>query len=325
MDNLEFPKHMIAVVIPAFKVQDQISKVVENIPAWVKLIIVVDDASPDDTAKILKKIKNPRLHIIHHDTNQGVGGATLSGYALAFQLGAEVAVKMDGDDQMDPSYLPALITPVLHGEADYVKGNRFLHTTALLKMPFLRRLGNFALTFFTKIASGYWDIFDPTNGYTALDKTAYRLLSLDKIQKDYFFESNMLLELRRVNAVIKDAPIPSRYGNEKSSLSIWKVLFTFPLRLLQGFIERIYREYFWYDFNAGSFLLLFGLLLLFFGFIWGILKWNLSNTTGVPATTGTVLIAVLPIIVAIQFLTQFLVLDISRIPTQPLSNSRRYL
>ena len=141
MDNLEFPKHMIAVVIPAFKVQDQISKVVENIPAWVKLIIVVNDASPDDTAKILKKIKNPRLHIIHHDTNQGVGGAMLSGYALAFQLGAEVAVKMDGDDQMDPSYLPALITPVLHGEADYVKGNRFLHTTALLENALPSKVG----------------------------------------------------------------------------------------------------------------------------------------------------------------------------------------
>ena len=132
----------------------------------------------------------------------------------------------------------------------------------------------------------------------------------------------MLLELRRIHAVIKDVPIPSRYGDEKSSLSIRRVLFTFPYRLIRGFFDRISREYFWYDFNAGSLLLLFGLILLTFGFLWGIIKWNQSITTGIPATTGTVLIAVLPIIVAVQFLTQFLVLDISLIPKEPLSKDR---
>jgi dolichol-phosphate mannosyltransferase len=246
----------------------------------------------------------------------------LSGYAKAMELGAEVFVKVDGDDQMDPAYLPALIHPVLTGVVDYAKGNRFLHTTALQKMPFLRRLGNVGLTLFTKIASGYWDIFDPTNGYTALGRTAYSMLSLEKIYKDYFFESDMLIELRRIQAVIKDVPIPSRYGDEVSSLSIRRVLFTFPIRLIKGFLDRISREYFWYDFNAGSLLLLFGSILLFFGFIWGIIKWNQSSATGIPATTGTVLIAVLPIIVAVQFLTQFLVLDIGRIPKEPLSKDQ---
>ncbi len=189
-------------------------------------------------------------------------------------------------------------------------------------MPFLRRVGNVALTFFIKVASGYWDIFDPTNGYTALERSAYILLSKDKLSKDYFFESNMLLELRRIRAVVKDIPIPSRYGSEKSSLSIQKVLVTFPFRLVRGFFNRIYREYYWYDFNAGSFLLLFGLILFGFGFIWGLVKWGQSISTGIPATTGTVLIAVLPIIVAIQFLTQFLVLDINQIPKKPLSSER---
>ena len=312
----------IAVVIPAYRVENHIARVLAGIPDWVSHIIVVNDASPDGTAAVLKKSTDPRLHVIHHEKNQGVGGAMLSGYAKAMELGAEIFVKVDGDDQMDPAYLPALIHPVLTGAADYAKGNRFLHTTALQKMPFLRRLGNVGLTLFTKIASGYWDIFDPTNGYTALGRTAYSMLPLEKIYKDYFFESNMLLELRRIQAVIKDVPIPSRYGDEKSSLSIRRVLFTFPFRLIKGFLDRISREYFWYDFNAGSLLLLFGSILLFFGFIWGIIKWNQSIVTGIPATTGTVLIAVLPIIVAVQFLTQFLVLDIGRIPRDPLSKDQ---
>lgn len=312
----------VAVVIPAYRVENHIALVLAGIPDWVSHIIVVNDASPDGTAAVLKKSTDPRLHVIHHTTNQGVGGAMLSGYAKAMELGAEVFVKVDGDDQMDPTYLPALIHPVLTGVADYAKGNRFLHTTALQKMPFLRRLGNVGLTLFTKIASGYWDIFDPTNGYTALGRTAYSMLSLEKIYKDYFFESDMLIELRRIQAVIKDVPIPSRYGDEVSSLSIRRVLFTFPFRLIKGFLDRISREYFWYDFNAGSLLLLFGSILLFFGFIWGIIKWNQSSATGIPATTGTVLIAVLPIIVAVQFLTQFLVLDIGRIPKEPLSKDQ---
>jgi dolichol-phosphate mannosyltransferase len=312
-------KTVIAVVIPAYKVQDHISKVLAGIPKWVKFIIVVDDASPDQTAEVLRNIKDNRLNVIQHKANQGVGGAVLSGYAKAISLGADIIVKMDGDDQMDPAYLPFLLDPVLQRKADYAKGNRFLHTTTLQRMPFLRRLGNIGLTFFTKIASGYWDIFDPTNGYTAIGRNALTLLSTDDISRDYFFESNMLLALRCINAVIRDVPIPSRYGDEISSLSIKRVVFTFPFRLIKGFFQRISREYFWFDFNAGSLLLLFGLILLIFGFIWGIVKWNQSVATGVAATTGTVLIAVLPIIVGVQFLTQFLVLDISRIPREPLS------
>lgn len=313
----------IAVVIPAFKVQDHITRVLVGIPKWVKMIIVVNDASPDGTTEILRRVEDHRLHVIVHETNQGVGGAVLSGYAKALSLGADIIVKMDGDDQMDPAYLLTIIDPILRGKADYAKGNRFLHTTALQRMPFLRRLGNVGLTFFTKIASGYWDIFDPTNGYTAIEKTALSMLSTDQISRDYFFESNMLLALRRINAVIRDVPIPSRYGEEKSSLSISRVLFTFPFRLIKGFFQRVSREYFWFDFNAGSLLLLFGLILLLFGFIWGIVKWNQSVATGVAATTGTVLIAVLPIIVGVQFLTQFLVLDISRIPRESLSQIRK--
>ena len=312
-------KTIIAVVIPAYRVQDEIVKVLAGIPKWVKYVIVVDDARPEKTAEILKKIKDNRLIVIHHKANQGVAGAVLSGYAKAFSLGADIIVKIDGDDQMDPAYLPFLLDPVLQKKADYAKGNRFLHTTALQRMPFLRRLGNVGLTFYTKIASGYWDFFDPTNGYTAIDRNALTLLSTADISRDYFFESNMLLALRHINAVIRDVPIPSRYGDEKSSLSIKRVLFSFPYRLIKGFFKRISREHFWFDFNAGSLLLLFGLILFIFGFIWGIAKWYQSVATGVAATTGTVLIVVLPIIVGVQFLIQILVLDISRIPRDPLS------
>jgi dolichol-phosphate mannosyltransferase len=251
-------KRSIAVVIAANNVQDHITRGIAGIFKWVKLIGVVNDTSPDVTNQVLQNIKDPRLHVIHPEVNQGVGGVILSGYALAFSLGAKVAAKMDGDGQMDADYLPALVSPILQGEADYAKGNRFIHTSELLQIPFLRRGGKVAFTFFIKVASGYWDISDPTNGHSAIEKSALSMLSIDQISRDDFFESNMLLALRCINAVIRNVPIPSRYSVEKKSLSISRVLFTFPFRLIKGISQRISREYFLFDFNAGSILLLFG-------------------------------------------------------------------
>jgi glycosyltransferase involved in cell wall biosynthesis len=304
----------LAVVVPAYRVGGKIGQVVRNMPPFVQHIIVVDDCSPDDVYAEIQPWLGERVHLVRHKINQGVGGAMLSGYAFALQLRADIVVKMDGDDQMDPAQLPRLVMPIIAGEADYTKGNRFLHTHALHQMPLARRVGNFGLTFLTKLASGYWNVFDPNNGFTAIHREVLSLLNTERISRRYFFESSMLIELRRVQAVVYDVPIPARYGDEVSTLSLKRTLVSFPVNLLKGTLQRLGWQYFLYDFTAVSLLLVLGLLMLLAGAAWGAYHWYISIVFGIVATTGTVLLAVLPIILGFQFLVQALVLDIGSVP-----------
>lgn len=308
----------IAVIIPAYKVEKHINTVIMNIPPFVKSIIVVDDGSPDLTGSILKKISDPRLIILTHEQNRGVGAAMITGYDHAVAIGADILVKMDGDDQMDPDKLSDLIFPIVHQEADFTKGNRFLHQTQLQSMPVTRRIGNWGLTFMVKAASGYWQIFDPTNGYTAMHRCVWQNINKTRVARDYFFESSLLTEMRYINAVVEDVYIPARYQDEVSSMSIWKVLFSFPLRLLKATVRRFIYQYYLYNFSFGSLALILGMLFILFGFVWGIVYWRESQITGIPATTGTVLIAVLPIILGVQLLLQAISQDMAEIPRKPL-------
>jgi glycosyltransferase involved in cell wall biosynthesis len=305
----------IAVVIPAYKVEKQILRVLAKLPASVNEIVIVNDASPDATARVLTEIKDKRVHVITHQKNMGVGGAMLSGYSYALGQDCDVVVKLDGDDQMDPAYIEEIIQPIKDGRADYVKGNRFLHQAELAKMPLIRLVGNFGLTFLTKLASGYWNVFDPTNGYTAISCEKLRQLDPGRISRNYFFETSMLCELRKLDTVVMDLPMPAIYQDEKSSISIGRELFVFSGNLVRRFFHRLTRHYFLYNFNAVSLYLILGTILGLFGGIWGIAKWVKSVQTGVPATTGTVLLAVLPIILAVQFFTNAVALDIASVPT----------
>jgi len=306
----------IAVVIPAYKVEKQILRVLAKLPASVNEIVIVNDASPDGTTQVLAEIKDKRVHVITHQKNMGVGGAMLSGYSYALGLDCDVVVKLDGDDQMDPAYIEEIIQPIKDGRADYVKGNRFLHQAELSKMPFIRLVGNFGLTFLTKLASGYWNVFDPTNGYTAISYEKLHQLDPGRISRNYFFETSMLCELRKLDTVVMDLPMPAIYQDEKSSISIGRELFVFSANLVSRFFHRLLRQYFLYNFNAVSLYLILGKILGLFGGIWGIVKWVKSVQTGIPATTGTVLLAVLPIILAVQFFTNAVALDIASVPTQ---------
>jgi len=304
----------ISVIIPAFNVEKQIKSVLVNIPDFVKSIIVVDDASTDGTTKVVEGINQPRIHLLEHECNKGVGGAVKTGYAHAYTLGADILVKMDGDGQMDPAYLQTLIAPIIRSEADYTKGNRFLHLRQLKAMPLIRRIGNLGLSFLSKLASGYWAVFDPTNGYTAIHRKAYELLDLDALADDFFFESSMLAQLGRIQAVVHDVPVPAIYGDETSNLSPLKSLFTFAPRLMINTIKRLIFQYYLYDFTAVSVYLLVSIPSIIFGFVWGLVKWRQSILSGVVASTGTVLIAVLPIIIGIQFLTSAISIDINTSP-----------
>src|SRR5688500_5686322 len=248
---MNFESCDIAIIIPAYRVEKNIEAVLDGVPAYIKHIIVVDDASPDSTADLVaaRAQKDSRLHLIRHTQNQGVGGAMISGFQKTIELSAQIAVKLDGDGQMDATQIPALITPLILGKADYAKGNRFRDFVSLQKMPIIRRIGNLGLSFLTKAATGYWTIFDPTNGFFAIRTEVLAQLPLEKIDRRYFFDPSMLANLYLINAFVMDVPIPARYGNETSHLSIQRSLIEFPLKLLRTFLRRILLRYYIYDFS----------------------------------------------------------------------------
>ena len=312
------PDRRVAEVSPCSRVARHLVTVIQNLPSWIWRIVVVDDASPDESASLVSGLSDPRVVLVRHERNQGVGGAMITGYKTCLELGAEIIVKMDGDDQMDPGYLPALLRPLLKDKADYTKGNRWSDSTSLRQMPALRRLGNLGLSFLTKFASGYWTIFDPCNGYTAITATALQRLDWNKIARTYFFEISMLVQLNVNGAVVKDVPMPARYGDEQSSLRVRRILLEFPSQLVRAARERIWSRHFVQDFSAASAMMLMGSGLTSFGFVYGSVEWLRTLLTGTPATAGTVMLATMPVLMGFQLLLQALNLDIAAEPVQPL-------
>ncbi len=304
----------IGVVIPAYNVERSIRKVVDGIPAWVDRIIVVDDASRDGTLHEAQSIVSDRLIVLRHDVNQGVGGATLTGLRRALDEGVKIAVKMDGDGQMDPAYLPVLLDAVTIQGYDYAKGNRFLHSAELFTMPRHRLLGNFALTFLTKLTSGYWNVFDPQNGYVAIRREALAQLNFSRIAKRYFFENDVLIHLNILGFRVKDVAIPAMYGDERSSMRISRILGSFPVYLFRRYWYRIYQKYVLRDFSPVALFLFLGLPFFFWGVGFGFYTWWRSWAFGEIATTGTVMLSVLPFLVGFELILQAVMLDIQATP-----------
>jgi len=309
-------KNKIAVIIPCYRVLSQLPSVLKKIPSYVDFIILVDDRCPDNSVEItLRKTgKKTKIHAIYHEKNMGVGGAVVSGYKKALELKADIFVKVDGDGQMDPSKIRELILPLTKNEADYAKGNRFRDFSALKSMPKVRLIGNSILSFLIKCASGYWNIMDPTNGFTAINKNAVQSLPLNKLAKRYYFETDMLINLNIKNKVIKDVPISAVYADEKSSLSIVHSILTFPVKIFFSMLKRIIFKYYVYDFNMASLYLLFGLPMLLFGALFGLYKWYFSLINNTATSTGTVMLAVLPLILGTQFILQAINIDMNNIP-----------
>lgn len=301
---------VIAVIIPAYKVANSVAHVIASLPSSIDYVIVVDDACPENSGRIAEQMGRDNVHVVYHHTNQGVGGATLTGYKKALELGCQVMVKVDGDGQMDPKHIPDLIAPLVNGRADYAKGNRFRDFAALNAMPKIRLFGNNVLSFLEKLFSGYWHIMDPTNGFTAIHRRVAGQLNPDKIAKGYFFESDMLLHLNLINCRVIDVPMPARYGDEISSLSIKKTLVQFPPRLLSGLFKRIFFQYFIYDFNMASVYLVVGIPLFMWGLIFGSYHWIDSTIIGTPKTAGTIMVAALPLILSVEMLLQAVNIDI---------------
>jgi dolichol-phosphate mannosyltransferase len=305
----------VAIIIPCYRVERHIANVIRSIPQHYRTIICVDDASPDDFGDAVRALNDPRVTIVAHENNRGVGAAVKTGYGEALRRGATVCVKMDGDGQMNAADLDGLVAPILDGSADYAKGNRFVDLRALQRMPRRRLLGNAVLSFASKIASGYWNMLDVTNGFTAIRASVLRGLDFDRLADRYFFETSMLIELNIRRGVTADVEMPARYGDEQSSMKLARVASTFPGLLLRGLLRRFYWRYLIEEFGVVSVCVLLGAPLLLFGIAFGAWHWVTSAQSGVVASTGTVILATLPIIIGFQLLLVALLLDVLSSPT----------
>ena len=310
---------LIAVVIPCYRVTRHVLEVIAAIGPEVGRIYCVDDACPDGSGDhVQSHCPDPRVRVLRHDANQGVGGAVMTGYRAAVADGVGVIVKIDGDGQMDPALLPVFVAPILSGEADYTKGNRFWDIRNVQRMPPVRRVGNLGLSFLAKLSSGYWDIFDPTNGYTAIHASVARRLPLESISRGYFFETDMLFRLNTLRAAVVDVPMDARYGDERSNLSITTVLFEFAWKHLRNFAKRIAYNYFLRDLSIASLELVAGIGLASFALAFGGYHWANALATGNPTPLGTVMIATVASVSGLQFLLAFIGYDIANIPKRAL-------
>jgi len=314
----------IAVVIPCYRVADHVGAVIAAIGPEVAAIYAVDDGCPEGTGdRLASGCSDARVRVLRHESNQGVGGAVMTGYRAALAESADIVVKVDGDGQMDPAQIGRLVAPIVQGRADYAKGNRFHELEFLRTMPRARLAGNALLSFVNKLASGYWDVMDPTNGFTAIHREALAQLPLDKIDRGYFFESDMLFRLYTIRAVVRDVPMPARYAGEPSSLRIGRVATVFPLKYARSALKRIFYAYFLRDFNGGSLQLCLGTLVTLAGLALGISYWAHSAALGIPTTSGQVMLAALPILVGAQLLIGALNYDIASVPREPLQRAAR--
>jgi glycosyltransferase involved in cell wall biosynthesis len=308
-------KTKVAVVIACYRVKRQIMGVLSGIGKEVDRIYIIDDKCPEKSgAYVQQKCRDKRVKVLYNEKNLGVGGAVIRGYQQALRDQMDVVVKVDGDGQMNPALIPKFIAPIVSGQADFTKGNRFFALDTLHKMPSLRLFGNTVLSFISKISSGYWDIMDPTNGFTAIHCKIIEHLPLARLAKRYFFESDMLFRLNILRAVVMDIPMKATYGDERSSLSIVRTVFTFPWKYLIRLFKRLFYNYFLRDFNIGSFSFILAVVFLGFSLVFGVMniKKYFALEKGAPA--GTVMTAALPVILGVQFLLAAISYDINSVP-----------
>lgn len=311
----------IAVVIPAYRVSRHILGVISGIGPEVQSIYVVDDACPDASGALVEReCRDPRVRVLKHAANQGVGGAVMTGYGAAIAGGASVIVKVDGDGQMDTALIDTFVRPIAKGQADYTKGNRFYDLSRIGEMPALRLFGNAVLSFMAKLSTGYWYMFDPTNGYTAISAKVAQHLPVDKISRRYFFETDVLFRLNTLRAVVVDIPMHARYGDEESNLKISRIMGDFLKKHIRNLFKRIFYNYFLRDMSIASIELLAGAFLLGFGCLFGTYHWVKSLEQQAETPVGIIMFSVLPIIIGLQLLLAFLAFDIANVPRRPVSD-----
>jgi glycosyltransferase involved in cell wall biosynthesis len=291
----------VAVVVPAFDEERLIGTTLSGIPDFVDRVFVVDDASRDGTVAAAGATGDPRVEVIPHERNQGVGAAILTGYRRALEEGIDVTCVMAGDNQMDPADLEAIAAPVARGEVDYAKANRLFTGRAWELIPHTRYLGNAVLSLLTKIASGYWHVADSQSGYTAIGSSTLALLDLDRIYPRYGFPNDMLVHLNVVNARVRDVPSRPVYGvGETSGIRLRRVIPTISWLLTKAFFWRMREKYVIRDFHPLVFFWVFGILFSLLGIVLG-LTVTILRILGNELTVATVVLVALLLIAGLLF------------------------
>lgn len=313
------PFMRVAVVVPCYRVKAHVLDVLKEIPPIVEGIFCVDDACPEKSGLFIEQVNaDPRVLVIYNENNLGVGGAVKVGYRAAAARGFDVAIKIDGDGQMDPRMIPRFIAAIATHSCDYAKGNRFFRIEDVRQMPKLRIFGNAILSLLSKLSTGNWHIFDPTNGYTALHLATLDLLDLDKVADRFFFETDLLFRLNLARCVTRDLPMTAKYGEEISNLRVSRIVLPFLWGHLRNTVKRIGYTYFLRDFHATSVTLVLGPPLLLGGIVFSLYRWWRSFHDGIPATAGTVMICALLLISGAQLLLSALAFDIGNVPREPM-------
>jgi glycosyltransferase involved in cell wall biosynthesis len=292
----------VAVVVPAHDEEGLIGATLATIPEFVDRVYVVDDFSQDETATRAQEAGDPRVEVISHSENEGVGAAIVTGYKRALAEGVDVVAVMAADGQMEPADLEQIAGAVARGEVDYAKANRLFTGQAWQLMPRHRYLGNAVLSMLTKIASGYWHVADSQSGYTAISREQLERLDLDRIYRRYGFPNDMLVHLNVWNARVRDVPSRPIYGQgERSEIRLSRVVPSIAWLLLKGFFWRLREKYVIRDFHPLVFFYVLGLLLTLTGLVLGVVE-TVLRLMGNELTTPTMILVALLLISGVQFL-----------------------
>ena len=305
-----YKERVIAVVVPAYKEELLIKPTLLSIPQFVDKIYAVNDCSPDQTGKIIDECarSDSRIFPIHHKHNAGVGGAIISGYKQALVDDIDIVSVMAGDNQMDPAFLPELLDPVVDGVVDYTVGNRLVNEKFRRGMSKWRFVGNSVLTLLTKIASGYWQLMDPQNGYTAISRRALETISLDSIYPQYGYCNDLLVWMNTFGFRVRNVPHPARYGLERSKIKYSTYIVRLSWLLLNAFFWRLKMKYVVLSFHPLVFFYFAGFLFTFLGVMFGFyaiyFKFILHNELFVPAVVSIIIFAL-----GIQFMLFAMLFD----------------
>jgi len=303
----------IAAILPCYNEEKLITKTVETLPDFMDKIICVDDKSTDKTWEVITDLSHKNKHVvpIHLDINEGIGGAYIHGFEYALANNIDLVVTMAGDAQCNPNYIQNMADTLIDGGLDYVKANRFVHLDELKQMPTFRRIGNTVITILTKFSSGYYSIFDSQNGYGIFKRKTLEKLPFNHIGRLYDYENTLLIALAIMGAKVKDEPVPAIYGDEVSTIPVFKTTMCALRVVWRGFWRRFYYKYVVYNFHPIALFLFGGLLLGGLGALFGLFLVYDKFVHTVTPSSGTVMLVVLPIILGFQMLLTAIMMDMN--------------
>lgn len=303
----------VAAILPCYNEEKLIAKTINTLPDFVDQIVAVDDLSTDKTWSIIKDLakKNKKVTPIHLKVNEGIGGAYINGFEAILKGKADLIFTMAGDAQCNQDYMSNMIDTLIDEKLDYVKANRFVHLEELKQMPAFRRIGNTVITILTKFSSGYYNIFDSQNGYGVFMRKTVEKLPFEHIGRRYDYENTLLIALSIMGARIKDEPVPAIYGDEVSTIPVFKTTIRALNVVWRGFWKRMYHKYILINFHPIALFLLCGLLLTLTGLGFGIFITLDRILTGTSPSTGTVMLSILPIILGFQLLLTSITMDMN--------------